>query len=108
MTTFTVTFHYLGRDWFLSKKNCWTDQPSGASHYISEEAAGAALVAARRYMRNKQVRARSVATPPTVETPLSGRHIEQEGMLSIADGAAYPLVAGSLSYRLKKLSASRR
>jgi hypothetical protein len=105
MTTFNVTFHYLGRDWFLSTKNCWTDQPSGASHYISREAAGAALVTARRYMRNKQVKARIVATPPTVGTPL-GRIIEQEGMFPIADGAAHPLVTGSHSYRLKKLARS--
>jgi hypothetical protein len=106
MTTFNVTFHYLGRDWFLSTKNSWTDQPSGASHYISREAAGAALVTARRYMRNKQVKARVVATPPTVEAPLFGRHIEQEGMFPIADGAAHPFVTGSLSYRLKKLARS--
>jgi hypothetical protein len=106
MTTFNVTSHYLGRDWFLSTKNCWTDQSSGASNYISREAAGAALVTARRYMRNKQVKARIVATPPAVEATLFGRHIEQEGMFPIADAAAHPLVSGSLSYRLKKLAGS--
>ena len=66
MTTLTVTFHYLGRDWFLCGKS-WTDEFPRASLYVSEEAAGAALATARRYMRNKQAKARIVAMAPDVD-----------------------------------------
>jgi hypothetical protein len=61
-----VTFHYLGRDWFLCGKS-WTDEFPRASHYVSEEAAGAALAKARRYMRNKQAKARIVAITQDVD-----------------------------------------
>ena len=64
METYRVTFNYLGRDWFLCAKT-WTYEPSHSSHYRNAEAASAALVTARRYMRNKQVKARIVVTPPT-------------------------------------------
>ncbi len=68
MKTFTVTFRYLGRDWFLCGKS-WTDECARASHYVSEHAAEAALVKARRYMRNKQAKARIVTMIPNVEAP---------------------------------------
>ena len=61
MNTFTVTFHYLGNDWFLRAKS-WTDEPERASNYATEEAANTALTRARRSMRNKQVKARIVRT----------------------------------------------
>jgi len=102
MTTFNVTFSYLGRDWFLCAKT-WTDQPSSATHYTNREAAAAALVTARRSMRNKQVKARIVARTPIEEAPLFGEHTEQEAMFPNADGAAHALVAGSLSHRLARL-----
>ena len=71
METYRVTFNYLGRDWFLCAKT-WTYEPSHASHYRNAEAASAALVTARRYMRNKQVKARIVVTPPHEEAPMFG------------------------------------
>lgn len=80
METYLVTFNYLGRDWFLCAK-AWTDDPSRASHYRNQEAANAALATARRYMRNKQVKARIVVTPRTEEAARYGRRIEQEEML---------------------------
>jgi hypothetical protein len=103
MTRFNVTFNYLGRDWFLCVKS-WTDQSSSATHYANREAAAAALVTARRCMRNKQVKARIVATTPIEETSWCGTRIEKEGMFPNGDGAAHPLIAGSLSHRLKKLA----
>jgi|SRR5271170_6196034 hypothetical protein len=66
-TAFIVTFHYLGRDWFLCAKS-WTIEPAHASRYINAEAAAAALMIARRYMRNKQVKARIVSATPLVES----------------------------------------
>jgi hypothetical protein len=107
MTTFNVTFSYLGRDWFLTAKS-WTDQPSSATDYTNREAAAAALVTARRRMRNKQVNARIVARTPVEEAPLSGEPIGQEGMFPNADGAARTLVAGALSHRLEKLARLQR
>jgi len=59
MPTFTVTFRYLGRVWFLCGR-FWTEEAARASHHTNEEAAGAALTKARRYMRNKQLSARIV------------------------------------------------
>ncbi len=59
MATFTVTFHYLGCDWFLREKS-WTEKVGDASRYLDQQAAGEALAKARRYMRNKQPRARIV------------------------------------------------
>jgi hypothetical protein len=66
MDTFNVTFTYLGLNWFL-RGRYWTEQPADASCYISREAADAALVQARRYMRNKQVNAHIVGTTPAAE-----------------------------------------
>ena len=59
MNTFAVSFHYLGNDWFL-RATSWTDEPELASNYATEEAARTALTRARRYMRNKQVKARVI------------------------------------------------
>lgn len=80
MPTFNVTFNYLGRDWFMCAEKCWTDQPSRASQYINGQAAGAALAKARRYMRNKQVEARIVASTSQVEAPSFDRDIGEEGV----------------------------
>ena len=66
MSTFSVTFHYLGHDWFLAAK-AWTDEPERASNYATQEAASMALTRVRRYMRNKQTKARIVATAPGEE-----------------------------------------
>jgi hypothetical protein len=66
MSTFSVTFHYLGHDWFLAA-TAWTDQPERASNYATQEAASMALTRVRRYMRNKQIKARIVATTPGEE-----------------------------------------
>jgi len=63
VTTFNVTFRYLGRDWFLRAKS-WTEWWMHASHYDSEEAAIAALAIARRSMRNKQAGARIIKAAP--------------------------------------------
>jgi|SRR5271167_305551 len=88
MPTFIVTFHYLGRDWFMRSEKCWTDQPSRASHYSNVQAAGATLATARRHMRKKQVEARIVASTSRVEAPSFGRDIGQEGMSPNAGRAA--------------------
>jgi len=80
--TYVVTFHYLGCDWFLCGKS-WTVEPARASHYINAEAAGAALATARRFMKNKQVKARIVAAAPTVGTPPVGSDKEQEERMAL-------------------------
>ncbi len=66
VTTFIVTFHYLGNDWFLRAKT-WTEEFPRASRYSNEETARAALATARRYMRNKQSKARVVSTTLAME-----------------------------------------
>ncbi len=53
-TAFIVTFHYLGRDWFLCAKS-WTIEPAHASRYINAEAAAAALM----NWKNRSTRLRS-------------------------------------------------
>jgi hypothetical protein len=91
MSKFSVTFHYLGLDWFLVAKS-WTDEPNRASNYATEEAASMALTRARRYMRNKQIKARIVAAAPGEERCVEhvnisakpGRTIRQQNRRSSA------------------------
>ena len=90
MTTFIVTFHYFGRDWFLCGKS-WTVEPARASHYINGDAADAALLTARRCMKNKQVKTRIVVASQTVASSPFGS--DNEGISPNA--AAHLLVAGS-------------
>ena len=59
----------LGHDWFLSGKY-WTNELARASQYINVEAASAALATARRNIKNKQSKARIVATAAGRSDPI--------------------------------------